>query len=287
MKKRTIKLSRKLVKTLLELKENRSVVHGVTTKFIENVSHRVFAVDFLFKNYQTKLKRKKSEDAIILVSIGQYISSLVTCWETFFRDMIEFIISVDNEAYLRVINFFTGIGNGSFSESYLKKQGISIGDYFCKHFNLQHLDDLCNAFNIIFDKNYNNIFEYISETMSTPVYFTSPNYIMYLLQDQPNLIKNLYEEANEAFQLRHRFIHDSNYLFTYDPTKIMKYEHILVIFPQFIGVWLSNKYSQKRMVFNPNNRGIRLTDKKNPDEGSYIIGLKDIRGEWKVVDEKE
>lgn len=66
---------------------------------------------------------------------------------------------------------------------------------------------------------------------------------------------------------------------------MIKIEECLIMFPQFLMIWLTHKYHQKGLVFDLKKSHMRLTNLPTKDEGWYIIGTKEMRKkDWITVD---
>ncbi|OTW74500.1 hypothetical protein BK702_33860 [Bacillus thuringiensis serovar cameroun] len=91
------KLKPKLIKELKELQKNRGEMQHFLTNFVLNLYHRSESMVFLRENYKPTNNGKLKDSKPFQVSVGLYVSSLVTCWEALFRDLFVFIVNNDND----------------------------------------------------------------------------------------------------------------------------------------------------------------------------------------------
>jgi hypothetical protein len=91
------------------------------------------------------------------------------------------------------------------------------------------------------------------------------------------LIENIDNIVANAFKIRHQVMHDANFYMDFDSIDIAKTEDCLIVFPQFIAIWLIKRYHQKRLVFNRKEHYERITDTPSIDEHPVIVGPKDFK----------
>lgn len=273
------KLKPKVVNEIIELRDSREDVLNFMTNFLENVGLRYNFIHDLLKDY--KAKEQKSNQNIKIAS-GLYLSSLVTCWETFLKDVVVFLVEVDENAKENVKKFLI---EKQITEEELQKHGISLGEFITKQFNFQNLSDATEAFNFLFNDNKANITEYIYTTMSGDIIFSSPNFILYWMQQKEDVSANLEEILLKVFSIRHKVVHDANFIFDIDAEFMTKAEDCFILFPQFISIWLSERYNQKRSVINKENKTLRLTEKPDKDEMLFVFSRQDFEAEYEIVDD--
>jgi hypothetical protein len=84
------KIKPNLLKELAELKNNRTSFNDFSVRYLLNVSRRYNLMHHILNDRELR-KDKQS----IYIATGQYISSLVTCWETYFRDIFVYVVEQD------------------------------------------------------------------------------------------------------------------------------------------------------------------------------------------------
>ena len=216
------KLKPKLIDELNELKQSRGELYKFTTNFTLNLSLRMNSIQYILNEY----KIKKIVDDTFKVSVGQYISSLITCWETIFRDIVVFLVETDKLVYSRVCDYIKK--KGSSEEEIVNKQ-ITLGEYISKQYNFQNLKETNDVFNLLLNSSKETIFQQFDAKVES-VIFTSPNYLMYLMQEGNNIASELEEIISKAFTIRHKVIHDANYRYEFDSRNVAKIEDFLTVF---------------------------------------------------------
>jgi len=272
------KLKPKVINEIVELRDSREDIINFMTNFLENIAPRYEIMHKLLYDYKA-MEQKESES--IKVAAGYYLSSLVTCWETFFRDVVVFVVETDTHVRKKSINFLNEKG---IDEEKIIKEGIGLGEFMCKQFNFQDLDDTCDAFNFLFDDNKLYITEYISTTLSRNLIFSAPNFILYWMKQKYDIALRIRETLNKAFDIRHKVIHDANYIFQIDVEFMTKVEDCFILFPQFISIWLAERYMQKRTVIDLSTENIRLTETLNDSEVPFVFSRQDIGARYEMVD---
>ena len=267
----------KKINEIKELRESRGQFQGFIMNFLTNISYRISLID----SFKKDVKHKGKINQEFKIAVGQYIASIVTCWETLFRDVFVEIIQIDDSIYQRVK---ICIKSNNVIITDIESKDITIGEFMSKQYNLQNIDSICQAFNFLLDKNYDTIFEYLSDVLQHNIYFTSKSYVMLLMQERGSLSNEIEKIVRKAFEIRHKVVHDANFYFDFDAIEMMKMEECLVIFPQLFMVWLTHEYKQKGLAFNFKEGYIRLTCSLEKDEGWCIIGTKDLKGkDWEII----
>ncbi|MED4136003.1 hypothetical protein P4668_26880 [Priestia megaterium] len=241
------KLKPKLIKEIKELNSTRSDdINNFIINFITNVYRRHESIAFLRKEFEPTDSRNIQDSKVFKVAIGLYVSSLITCWETLFRDLFIFIASNDNEIQVRI-------------RSFLKEQGIELGklsgleineiEYMSKQFNFQDLEHTCEAFNFLLEREEIRITDYLNDVGDLPFVFSDLNHIvLWLKQGTDFTKKQIFNNLNHAFEIRHKVIHDANFIVELSWEDIDKFESCFITFPQFIMAWLATKYNQNRII---------------------------------------
>ena len=269
------KIKPNLLKELGELKNNRTSFNDFSVSYLLNVSRRY---NLMHHNLNDKelIKDKQS----IYIATGQYISSLVTCWETYFRDIFVYVVEQDPNKESEISNIITEKGMSSLE---LENAQLNLGDYGSKQYNFQDLNDTCKALNFLLNDNKNRITEFIEGSL-VDVVFSEPNYLLYWLQKEKDISQELYTVLEQGFEIRHKVIHDANFIYKIEPHFISAFEDCMVIFPQLISIMLAKKYNAKRPVYHMQQNYSRLTDNPNDDELNFIFSRNDLKGEYEIVD---
>lgn len=163
-------------------------------------------------------------------------------------------------------------------------EGIGLGDFVSKQFNFQRLEDTCNTFNFLFNDNKTCITEYVSECFSNNIVFTSPNILLYYIQEKNDVSMMIKDTLTKVFDIRHKVIHDANFMIEIDVKFISKVEDCFTIFPQLISVWVAKKYNQNLFVVNINPLFIFTTNELNDFENILILTKGDFTAEYEIVE---
>lgn len=234
----------------------------VTMDLLKQLSLRNNFIHKILKEYKTN---KKSVDDNLRIATGLYISSLITCWETFFREVFIFLVNTDTEIKERLIK-------NAPDELPLN---ISLGEYSARKYNFQNLNQTHEAFDYIFDKETSKLSDYFTDEILKDVIITSFPFILEWI-NKSKFNRKVDEILTNTFDIRHNTTHDSNYLVPFDSIKLMEIECVFQVIPQFFIAKIAKDYCQKRIVFNTINSSVRFTNEPTPDEFSYAFTAKDF-----------
>lgn len=264
----------KITKKILEIKDYRATRNPdnnddfmltISMNLINNLGDRN---NFIHKELDYYKENKKKLDKNLKIIAGLYVCSLITCWETFFRDLFIFLCDSDKEI------------NDLLKEE-LKDEiplDLTIGEFFARKYNFQNLKQTKEAFDYIFQR----------DTITLTEYFTNDVFEGILNRDYSLIFKwihdgvfkeNVDRVLEKGFAIRHKVTHDANYLIDYDSKLLSEIECVFQIIPQFFVSSFAEKYSQKRLVFNIKEKYIRITDNPTEDEKNYAFNVKDFMAE--------
>ena len=252
MRKR--KVTESLKTELSDLKSNRNRIDDYLTNFLINYSS--------FSRAMHGQINPKTKDEELKIYAYQYLSSIITCWETFFRDLFVYLISIDSNLKNEIIK-----------ELKIKEdtiQEIEIGEYLSKCFNFQNSEDIIKAFYPIFNA---NIFDFTAEDKF--VYFT-PNQNKESLYSLLEVIPDYNTILKEGMNERHKMIHDGNFIknIKFNSDFIKKAETVFLLFPQILSRLLSEKYNLSRFL---------ISNGKN--NYNYLFLIMDlISDDWEIVE---
>lgn len=270
----------KVTSRLIEIKEyketrkenpNNDFMLTITSNLLNNLGDRN---NFIHGQLDQYTAEHKELDKNLKVSTGLYVCSLVTCWETFFRDLFIFICNHDSSINLWLR---TGIN----SEIPLD---LTVGEFYARKYNFQNLTQTREAFDYILQKETIVLSDYFSNEVFNGLLFVE--YAMIFNWIHEGILKTKIDETlDNAFRIRHRVTHDANYLIEFDPLLLSEIECVFQMIPQFFISHFAIKYSQKRIVFNIGGRYIRITDTPTEAELPYIFNAKDfMANDWHVVE---
>lgn len=264
-----------LLNELAELKQNRASFNDFSLNFLSNLSKRYNLMHYVLKD-----KELRKDKQMIYIATGQYISSIVTCWETYFRDTFVYVVEQDSHVESKINDLITQKG---LSTKELKNAQLNLSDYGSKQYNFQDLSDACSALNFLLDDNKNRITDFIDDSLSD-VIFKSPNFLLYWLKEKKDISQELYAVLEEGFEIRHKIIHDANYTYKVDMKFINAFEDCMVIFPQLLSIFLAKRFNTKRTVYNIDENYTRLTDSPSKNEYNFVFSRDDFEGKYEIVD---
>lgn len=203
-----------------------------------------------------------SSREFLVIAYRQYYVFLVSCWETFFRDVFVYVHTQDE----------------GLTEGLLKKMkpdietfnndDISLPELLSKSFNFQNIDDLEDAYYDIWGTNF---FKYICSTDIGPCGINgkiSGGFVM------DNLFTNWHEDIIKVFSIRHKVVHDANFRPEIDIQFIQKAEAIFLLIPQIATQLIAKKFSLKRIVLQ-----------KDKHRVPYIFTVSEIlANDWLIIE---
>ena len=168
----------------------------------------------------------------------QYFVFLISCWETFFRDVFVYVHSVDEDRTAKLLSKMK-------SETSIDiNTDINLSELLSKSFNFQNLNDLEEAYNGMWGESF---LEYICTTVISPCGLSG--------KIAKNLsIENLFADWRNiievAFSIRHKVVHDANFRPEVNIELVQKVEALFLIVPQFATHMISEKFRLQRMVIS-------------------------------------
>ncbi|KNH36189.1 hypothetical protein ACS75_26885 [Bacillus thuringiensis] len=273
MEKFNIKKKKLNTKSITEIKahrENREDLYSFLYNFVKNITNRSNCLMPSFENFNSDNK-DTSSNTYLQTSNGLYISSLVTCWETFFRDLFIFLVEEDADIQERVFKLFKE------KQIEISNEDYSMAELASKQFNFQNLEDTCTALNFLFNKNKTNITSFIYPALKNTTYiFSELNYFLHLTHEKKDVATELYKVLVKAFDIRHKVIHDANFYPTLSLNELKIIEDCFVIFPQILASWVAKIYNLKNFVYSNHLNTLSLKQEIAKGESIYIFSIYDV-----------
>jgi len=213
--------------------------------------------------------RQKPEQNILNFAIKNYIINLVSLWETFFRDLFVIVMKLDK-------NFKTYI-----MENYAKNidhlNDENIEEILALAANFQNLEDLNESFKYIFsNENILNVIGKYEQNI-----FMHPYIIESFSLDK--FYKNWKEKIIKTFDLRHKFIHDANFKYTFNREEIQEIEILFNIIPKTFTNIIADKYKLKKLIAHVENKQVKYIY-LGYGNFHYISSIEDILSDdWEVL----
>lgn len=250
MRKR--KVTESLKNQLSELESNRNQIDDYLTNFLSNYSS--------FSRVMHSQISSDSKNEEIKIYAYQYLSSIITCWETFFRDLFVYLTTIDSSLKDKTIQILK-IDINTIKE-------IEINGYLSKCFNFQNFQDIVKAFNPIFNT---NVFDFTAQDKF--LYFT-PKQNKESLFSLKEVIPDYNTILKQGMEQRHKMIHDGNFIknINFNSAFFKKAETVFLLFPQILSRLLSDKYDISRFV---------ISNGKN--NYNYLFLIEDlISDDWEI-----
>ncbi len=251
--KKIRKINKKIIDELLSLRESRGAIEDFSMSFLLN-----FAENCRLMHSLISTKDKKID--IYKTAYRQYFVFLISCWETYFRDVFVFVDSVDESRITTLLSKMRTETSININTE------INLSELLSKSFNFQNLNDLEEAYNGMWGESFLN---YICTTNISPCGLSGQ-----ISQDLS--IENIFPDwralIEEAFYIRHKVVHDANFRPKVNIELISKVEALFLIIPQFATHIISERFNLKKIV---------ISDGKN--NHTYIFNISDILSDDWVV----
>lgn len=259
------KPSSKLEKELATLRKYRGELKGFVMNFLTNFRRHT---QFMHNT----LKKRPDKDEVLLV-YEYYIVSMVSSWETFYRDLFIFAHTTDTDMFETLLK---RIDAKKLHETMpIEEYNFNLCELTSKSFNFQNLDSINEAFLEIFPRGIINTscLSNIGAVMFNNVGLNDFA-IFHLFQQWEKTLKNTFNE-------RHQIIHNSNYRAKL-AENIELIENLMLLVPQISATLISKIYGVNALHFHINKtektpffftiEGFISTDWKPADkpDGNFI-----------------
>lgn len=263
MKRR--QMTERLNKQIIELQHSRNKIEDYSFNFLKNIYRHSILIHTL-----NKLRLEKD---LIEVAISQYLISLVSCWETFFRDTFMFVVSKDANFRKEIIEL---VGLKQEVVERIERENL-LADFLSKSFNFQDFEDIESSFSPIFKRQmFSTIGNYTFFHLGLNGQIASNFCFEQIYYNYIESIKKVYEE-------RHKITHDANYRSNLGIDIIQKAEASFVVFPQLFTVWMSDKM---HLPLTTNDNEVQGSVKQNEFVVPYIFTINEIlSADWVLVPE--
>lgn len=269
-------------KKVKELKEYRLTRGGdldtnffntLNSNLLNNLSKRNNRIHQRLKSYKAS---SKPFDEDLRADVGHYICDLVTCWESFFRDI--FIFLCDHDPQIKTV-----FGTKHHGEDL---QGLTIGEYAAIRYNFQNLEVTRQAFDMAFGKTTTKFTQHLHERLFFDIVFTTPSRVMQWVTN--TAYHGIVDQTlTQAFEIRHKLTHDANYSLKFDKELLADIEEVFQILPQVFMQDIASRYSMNRTVFHTKKMHFRLTDKPEINEKPYIFSAAEFMAiDWQIVEDE-
>lgn len=244
--KKIRKINTKIIDELLSLRESRGAIDNFTTSFLLNFAENCQLMHSL-------ISREVKNTRIYKTAYRQYFVFLISCWETYFRDVFVFVHSVDVSRTATLL-------------SKMKKEisidiniEINTSELLSKSFNFQNLNDLEEAYNGMWGESF---LDCICTTNISPCGLNG-QIIQGLSID--SLFNDWRTLIEETFYIRHKVVHNANFRPIVNIELVRKVEALFLMIPQFSTYIISERFNLKKTT---------ISDGQNAY--AYIFNISDV-----------
>ena len=261
MKKR--RMTPRLVEQMQESALNRSLGSGLLLGFIDNVGRQVHTMHHVIQTTE--------DEELLQAAASHFVCGLVSCWETFFRDLFIEVVKERRD----LIERFAG-------ETEAETEGLAdemAAELISKSYNFQNLQGIDRAFSPIFGAQF---LSRVATHVFPAVAFggeVTQNFSL------ARGVENWNFWVEYCFDERHRITHDANYLPHHVPAALLRVELVFVLFPQIIVAWFELEYCRASVprgsvvtFLRPMDLLAEGTGFIGPD-GSLLMAFRDPTGE--------
>lgn len=259
------KLNESFLKQINDLKASRNGVDRCYINFILNMGRHVSFTENMLKEDMSLYDEQ--------IVIEHSIIAMVSCWETFFRDVFIYIINEDKNSRESLFNQLD-----EERKEVLNNLGI-IEDYFSKLYNFQNIEHIKTAFNALLD------IELFNEIGSYFIPYLKDGIIYKFSMDAS--LNDWFQAIVIVFNERHKIIHDANYRTNLNRSIIKACENVFLCFPQIFCHWIANKYSNNLDIMILSLLDGTICKKNSMDNSQSIPALltRDwVIGKWYIID---
>ncbi|MBI4962708.1 MAG: hypothetical protein HY913_05465 [Desulfomonile tiedjei] len=266
MKKR--RLSQSLAQRLERLRTTRKSFLDYDKNFLMN-----FCEQASFMHYVLSMKPVKQK--MVTIAAAGYMVSLVTCWETFFRDVFICLCELDKTFGAKCLDMTK-------AKDDLGRQcrgDIKVSEYLSQHFNFQNEHDIEEAFAPLFEGRL------LESVMSYEIPLVAVLDAVVRGFRLDGFFPHWRELVNLCFEQRHEIIHDANYRPKIPRNRMGELEALFLLVPQVFTVWLIYRYGQERL----SEKNFIFFEIKTADiRCPYLFSMRDVLSDdWEVTEEQD
>lgn len=240
----------KIVNELLSLRESRKSIDDFNFSFLTNFSDNCRMMHIFVCEDSNKL---------FDVAYRQYLVFLVSCWETFFRDLFVYVNTRDTDSIEKLID------NMKINENLLDLSKITLPELLSKSFNFQNINDLETAYNSLWGS------DFLESVCKTKVEVDGKVASGFSIS---SLFEDWHSTIAKVFYVRHKVVHDANYRPEVDVLFVQRAEALFLLIPQLVTYFVAEKYSLKRVALSNGEFSV-----------PYIFSVNDvISDDWEIVE---
>lgn len=216
---------------LASLRKSRKSIDDFNSNFLINYHENC-------RLMHSHLNGEKPSKFLLPIASRQYFVFLVSCWETYFRDVFIYINTRNRSSLNKLL---TRIKH---TEKQLETQSVTLPELLSKSFNFQNLKDLEEAFDDLWGADF---LEYVCTTQTEICGLNGKITQSFSISQ---LFEDWYEIIKLSFDTRHKVVHDANYRPKIDYKFIQKSEALLLMIPQLVTYFLAKRFNLKSFVLS-------------------------------------
>jgi hypothetical protein len=228
--RRIRKKTDKLIDELIALRDSRKSIDDFFLSYLVNFYENC-------RLMHAFIASGGSNKDLVAIAYRQYYVFLVSCWETFFRDVFIYVHTQDNRLTERLLKKMDP------AIRTLNNDIVTLPELLSKSFNFQDINDLENAYNEIWGTNF---LKHICSTNIGPCGINGKVSHGLVVN---SLFDNWHDYIIKTFSIRHKVVHDANFRPEVDIQFIKKAEAVFLLIPQIATQLISERFNIKRIVF--------------------------------------
>ena len=246
-----------LVEKLHRLSLNRKKEEEAFLNFISNT--------YRYRDFVRQFIADARWNEQIEIIISQYIVSLVSIWETFFRDIFVFVVKKNpnlvDEIKKRKPKKIKGL---------VAVPPQLIEEFVATIFNFQNLDSIQEALAVVLgDKNVPKRIAEEKALIAVPRKGVTSIKLDQLFPDWRNDIDRIIAE-------RHRIIHDANHRCIVTRKEISRWETELFLYLQLLGLFISRKFQLPWIKFNTEIIAFEVSPETSAKKKAMLLTIDDL-----------
>jgi len=175
---------------------------------------------------------------LLEIAYRQYYVFLVSCWETFFRDVFVYVHTVDERLTESLLAKMKPVID-TFDDD-----DIALSELLSKSFNFQNINDLEEAYDEVWGTNF---LKHICETDIGPCGVNGKVADGFTVN---NIFDDWHNDIIKIFEIRHKVVHDANFRPEVDINFIQRAEAVFLLIPQIATQLIAERFNLKRIVFS-------------------------------------
>tara|TARA_R110002072_G_scaffold54240_3_gene142427 strand:+ start:311 stop:1111 length:801 start_codon:yes stop_codon:yes gene_type:complete len=228
--RRIRKKTSKLVDELIALRDSRKSIDDFCFSYFVNFYDSCHLM-------HSFVKSGGMNKELLAIAYRQYYVFLVSCWETFFRDIFVYVHTQDESLTDRLLVKLKPAIDA------FNDDDISLPELLSKSFNFQNINDLDEAFSELWGANF---LKYVCTTNVGACGLNGKISDDFFVN---NLFCDWHEDIVKTFTIRHKVVHDANFRPEVDFSFIQRAEALFLVIPQIATQVIAERFNLGRIVF--------------------------------------